>query len=154
MVSQAGIATLSSVTCAPFALMFRGRLRTSNLGGGRDVPLYFGVGLELLRNAVTVSPEQTYLGHFGAWVDFRVRCVECRVFSSTVGMTWPTFGAYLSRWRARLPPRKCGRLPSRVICLRSNTFTLFRAVSSSTLPTSSSLATSKALLVRTPTRET
>ena len=46
----------------------------SGLGGGRDGALYFGVGQELMRNAVAVSSEHTYMGHFGAWVDIRVRC--------------------------------------------------------------------------------
>ena len=27
-----------------------------------------------MRNAVAISSEQTSLGHFGAWVDSRVRC--------------------------------------------------------------------------------
>ena len=35
--------------------------------------MYFGVGLGLVRHAVAVSTERAYLGHFGAWVDFRVR---------------------------------------------------------------------------------
>ena len=46
----------------------------SGFGEGRDRFPYFRVGLELMRNAVAVSSEQTYLGHFGAWVDFRVSC--------------------------------------------------------------------------------
>ena len=41
-------------------------------GSGRD-PLYFGVGLELVRNAVAASTARAYQGHFGSWVDFRVR---------------------------------------------------------------------------------
>ena len=35
--------------------------------------MYFGVGLGLVRHAVAASTERAYLGHFGAWVDFRVR---------------------------------------------------------------------------------
>ena len=50
--------------------------------------------------------------------------------------------------------KKCGRRPSQVVCRRSNTFTVFRVVSSSTLPSPLPLAPSQALLVRTPTWET
>ena len=46
----------------------------SGFGGHRDVSLYFGVGLGLMRSAVAASSERTYQGHFGARVDFRVRC--------------------------------------------------------------------------------
>ena len=46
----------------------------AGLGGRRQRSLYFGVGLELMRVAVAPSSERTYQGHFGAWVDFRVRC--------------------------------------------------------------------------------
>ncbi len=35
--------------------------------------MYSGVGLGLMRHAVAASTERVYLGHFGAWVDFRVR---------------------------------------------------------------------------------
>lgn len=43
-------------------------------GGRREVYLYFGDGLERMRNAVADSSEQIFLDHFGACVDFRVRC--------------------------------------------------------------------------------
>ena len=46
----------------------------SGIGGRRDVCLYFGDPLRLMRSAVVALSELTYLGHFGAWVDFRVRC--------------------------------------------------------------------------------
>ena len=43
-------------------------------GGRGHIPMYFGVGLELMRHAIAASSERTYQGHFGAWVEFRVRC--------------------------------------------------------------------------------
>ena len=43
-------------------------------GGRGDIPMYFGAGLELMRHAIAASSERTYQGHFGAWVEFRVRC--------------------------------------------------------------------------------
>ena len=46
----------------------------AGIGGRRQRSLYFGVGLEHMRVAVAPSSERTYQGHFGAWVDFRVRC--------------------------------------------------------------------------------
>ena len=35
--------------------------------------MYFGADLRLMRHAVAASTERAYLGHLGAWVDFRVR---------------------------------------------------------------------------------
>ena len=46
----------------------------AGLGGRRQGYLYFGVGLELMRVAVAPLSERIYQGHFGARVDFRVRC--------------------------------------------------------------------------------
>ena len=42
--------------------------------GCGHIPLYFRVGLELIRNAISTSSERPYQGHFGAWVDVWVRC--------------------------------------------------------------------------------
>ena len=42
------------------------------MGSGR-VGLYFGVGLELVSNTVAASTERACQGHFGSWVNFRVR---------------------------------------------------------------------------------
>ena len=69
-VSLAGIA-------APF-LITRARssqypVAGSGTGDHRHFPLYLGVGLGFMRHAVAASTERVYLGHFGAWVDFRVR---------------------------------------------------------------------------------
>ena len=43
-------------------------------GGCGHIPLKFGVGLEFMRNVIATSSERTYQGHFGDWVDVRVRC--------------------------------------------------------------------------------
>ena len=45
----------------------------SGTGDHRHFSMYSGVGLGLVRHAVAASTERAYLGHFGAWVDFRVR---------------------------------------------------------------------------------
>ena len=37
-------------------------------------------GLELVRSSVAQSTEETYLGHFGAWVNFRADVVQLPVF--------------------------------------------------------------------------
>ena len=67
----------------------------SGLGGRREVSLYFGAGLELMRNAGAVSSEQICLGRFGTWEDFRVHR-GLPVFLRTVVMVWSTRGARLS----------------------------------------------------------
>ena len=45
----------------------------SGTGDHRHFLLYVGVGLELVRHAVVALAERVCLGHFGAWIDFRVR---------------------------------------------------------------------------------
>lgn len=42
-------------------------------GRRRNIYLYFGVDLELMRHAVVPWPERTHQGHFVGWVDFRER---------------------------------------------------------------------------------
>ena len=75
-------------------------------------------------NAVAVSFEQTYLGHFSAWVDFRVRCGVPVFFQHSrddMANVWGLFEyeAYAFATKTR------GRRPSKVTCRRSNTFTEF-----------------------------
>ena len=43
-------------------------------GDRGHIPMYFGVGLKLMRRAIAASSERTYQGHFGKWVEFQVRC--------------------------------------------------------------------------------
>ena len=48
--------------------------------GGRAEALLLCAGLELVRSSVAQSTEETYLGHFGAWVNFRAVVVQLPVF--------------------------------------------------------------------------
>ena len=57
------------------------RLSVAGAGpaGCGHIRLYFGVGLELMRNAIATSSERTYKGHFIAWVDVRMAHVDTAV---------------------------------------------------------------------------
>ena len=71
IVSHGGIVLPFSFIC-----VLSTRHSVAGAGPGRcgHIPLYFGVGLELMRNAIATLSERTYQGNFGAWVDIRVRC--------------------------------------------------------------------------------
>ena len=66
----------------------------AGLWGRRQGSVYFGVGLERMRVAVAPSSERTYEGHFGAWVDFWVRCglpVFLQHYSDSAINVWQLF---------------------------------------------------------------
>lgn len=57
-------------------MVSNGGISSVETGAGerRHIPLYFGFDLELMRSAIAPSSDRTYQGHFGDWVEYRVRC--------------------------------------------------------------------------------
>ena len=117
VVSHGGIAPPSSMIFACFGT--RHSVAGARPGGRGRIPLYFGVGLKLMRNATATSSEHTYQEHSCAWGDFRVRCgMPVFLEHSRDSMTnaWRLFEYVVYAFATK----EYGRQVSRVLCQRSS----------------------------------
>ena len=91
-----------------------------------------------MRNAIANSFERNYQEHFGAWVDFRVRCGRPVLLEGCRGSTANVCVAFV-RVRNALVTKISGsaivesRLSAIVVCQRSSFSVVFREGSSWTL---------------------